>query len=416
MSCHGSGSAFRLPIMPIETDESSIARRSLILRDSLTILSLTLATVVLFVVTFFLFRSFSAHRVDLARRWSGRGQQLLQADKPQQAIVALRTALSYAPGTSSYEQLLAQALGQAGHTEESYSYFMSLWTVAPGDGSVNLQLARLEAKRGHRLSATNFYRASINGTWQGDGVTRRAAVRLELARYLIAGHNLETARMELLIAGGNAPDNYARDMALGDLLQQTNDPTDAQTYYRKAAKDQPHNPAPPLAAGRLAYRTGDYQQAYRLLAHALEEQRSHHKKSVQDAADISLMKDAARILELIPSPTLPVRERVQRTLAARAIAKKRFTTCSAQFTPPTTLPPTLQALGKRWAGPDGTARAVTLLRNPARQQSALQLVYSTEIETASVCGTPTGDDALLLRLANASSTGSPSPAENTAQP
>ena len=84
--------------------------------------------------------------------------------------MALRTALSYAPGTTSYEQLLAQALGQAGHTEESYSYFMSLWTATPGDGSINLQLARLEAKRGHRPSATNFYRASINGTGEGDGV------------------------------------------------------------------------------------------------------------------------------------------------------------------------------------------------------------------------------------------------------
>lgn len=39
--------------------------------------------------------SFSAHRTVLAKYWSGLGAQDLQAGKPGEAIVALRTALSY---------------------------------------------------------------------------------------------------------------------------------------------------------------------------------------------------------------------------------------------------------------------------------------------------------------------------------
>jgi len=66
--------------------EGSVARRRLILRDSLAILSLTLATVVLFLVTLFLFRSFSAHREVLAQRWSDRGRASLQAGNPGEAI------------------------------------------------------------------------------------------------------------------------------------------------------------------------------------------------------------------------------------------------------------------------------------------------------------------------------------------
>src|ERR1700753_816441 len=123
------------------TETESSAKRRLILRDSLTFLSLVLITAVLFAVTLFLFRTFMSHREELAERWSIRGRAALSSDQPEQAIVALRTALSYAPGNRSYELLLAQALGDAGHTEEAYNYFLGLWETQPGDGFINLRLA-----------------------------------------------------------------------------------------------------------------------------------------------------------------------------------------------------------------------------------------------------------------------------------
>jgi Tfp pilus assembly protein PilF len=220
--------------MTTETEDLTIAKRRLILRDSLSILSLLLGTAVLFAATLFLFRSFTAHRAVLAQRWSDRGRAALQGSRPEDAIADLRTALSYAPGTRAYELLLAEALGEAGHSDESFNYFLSLWDAEPGNGFVNLELARLAAKRNDRRAAVNYYRAAIYGTWEGDGVERRAGVRLELARYLIATGDLPAARMELLIAGGNAPDNYDRDVALAGLLQQAQDPGDAQTFSQKA--------------------------------------------------------------------------------------------------------------------------------------------------------------------------------------
>jgi tetratricopeptide (TPR) repeat protein len=375
--------------MPTTVDETSIARRRLILRDSVAILSLTLGTVVLFAITLFLFRSFSAHRADLGQRWSARGVEALGAGKPAEAIVALRTALTYAPGTPKYEQLLAQALGEAGHTDESTQYFMGLWDAEPGNGFINLQLARLAARRNDRPAAVNFYRASIYGTWEGDGAARRPEVRLELARYLLANRDFPSARMELLIAGGNAPDDFARDMAIGQLLEQAQDPEDAWIYYQHAAAARPGDPS------------------------ALD--------AVEPNADEVTMADsAARILELLPSPTLPARVRVARILAAQEIAKKRLAACSAQFST-SSLPSALTALNTRWTAPDGGASgaarldakntaktaakttakttATALLSDPAEQESAMQLVYDTEIQTSKSCGTPTGDDALLLHLA-----------------
>jgi len=244
--------------MLMELEADPIARRRLILRDSLAILSLTLITAALFAVTLFLFRSFSAHRADLAQRWAERGREALGAGKPDEAVTALRTALTYAQeGTSSTresELLLAEALGETGRlaeSEESYQYFLSLWEAEPGNGAINLQLARLARKRNDKQSAVNFYRAAIYGTWEGDGAVRRGAVRLELAEYLIAQGDAAAARMELLIAGGNAPDDYGRDMQIGELLEQAQDANDALMYYQRAEKARRHDPAAKAAIERL---------------------------------------------------------------------------------------------------------------------------------------------------------------------
>jgi tetratricopeptide (TPR) repeat protein len=170
----------------------------------------------------------------------------LQTGKPDEAITALRTALVYAPGTRDDELLLAEALEQTNRpeqAEESYQYLTGLWTADPGYGPVNLQLARLERKRDQPQDAINSYRAAIYGTWQGGGLEERAAVRLELAQYLIAQHDLEAARMELLIAGGDTPESYGRDMQIGGLLEQTADSIDAETYYRRALRAAPRDRA-----------------------------------------------------------------------------------------------------------------------------------------------------------------------------
>jgi Tfp pilus assembly protein PilF len=395
--------------MAIETDQHAIATRRLILRDSLALLSLTLLTLALFAITLFLFRSFTAHRASLAQSSADRGTRELAAGKPADAVLDLRAALDYAPGTRAYELLLAQALGEAGQIEESYNYFLGLSETESGNGFINLELARLAGRRNDPVAAVNFYGAAINGTWQGDGVARRAEVRLELAKYLIDMHRPAEARMDLLIVAGNAPDDYDRDMAIANLFEQAADPTDAATYYQKAAALRPDDPAALEAAGRFAYQSGDYETAHRLLAHAHEERDAN--RLPEDASDDIMMDNAARILELLPSPTAAPRENVDHILAARALARSRLDACSAQLTAsalPPAPPSALADLAIRWAGPDGTTGTDALLADPSRQQAAMQLIDDTEIQTAQFCGAPAGDDALLLTLAHSH----PNPAQN----
>lgn len=379
--------------------EISLAKRRLFFRDSLTFLVLTLLTVILFLVTLFLFRSFTAHRAELAIRWSGRGKAALNAGKPEQAMVALHTALSYAPGTRSYELLLAQALENAGHTEEASNYFMNLWVTQPGDGFINLELARLSAKKKDPQNAIKYYRASIYGTWEGDGVVRRRQVRLELARYLIAQHDSNAARIELLIAAGNSPSDPTLNMTLAGLLMQTSDVADGLSYYQKVLQDDPKNQAALEGAGRAAYSLGNFAVAHSLLERALESKASPRENNQNLSDDLaSMLANSKRILELRPSGRLRPAERVTRILNDRAIAKKHFDGCIPQFDA-TALPPLLQQLKLRWASVDAAANRSTLLQNLARQDAAVQLIYDTELQTSQFCSLPTGDDALLLLLA-----------------
>lgn len=386
--------------------EVSLARRRLFLRDSVTFLVLALITGALFLVTLFLFRSFSSHRDELAVRWSGRGRDALNAGKPEQAMVALRTALSYAPGTRSYELMLAQALEAAGRTDEASNYFMNLWVLQPGDGFINLELARLAAKRNDPKNAVKYYRASIYGTWEGDGVVRRRKVRLELARYLIAQHEMNAARIELLVAAGNSPGDPTLNRTLADLLVQTGDMNEAFTFYNKVLKDDPKNEASLEGAGRAAYRLGNFAAAHSLLERALEAKASPLEKNQTRTGELeTMLKNSMRILQLRPSGELRSSERVRRILVDLGIAKKRFSSCAASFGTTDKLPPTLQELNARWASDDVDDSRAKLLQSAARQDAAVQLIYDTELETSQFCGAPGGDDALLLMLANSPDTG-----------
>jgi tetratricopeptide (TPR) repeat protein len=386
--------------MTVQTEEYSSMKRKLILRDSLTFLSLVLVTVVLFLITFFLFRSFVSHRQELAQRWSARGQASLTAGHPDQAIVALRTALSYAPGQRNYELLLAQALGDAGHTEESYNYFLGLWETEPGNGLINLSLAHLAAKKNDAQSAINYYRASIYGTWEGDGTIRRREVRLELSRYLLSRHDLSSARTELLIAGGNAPDDAALALTLAPLLEQANAPRDALNYYQKVLTQEPKNETALQAAAHLEYESGHFDEAHRLMEQAIHEQETAN--STQEpisSVDNVILNNSARILALAPLKKLPNNERVSRILKAREIAKKRFDACNAQASTTSGLSSPLQDLRTKWTSKEATLERAALLNDPTEQDATMLLVFDTETQVAKICGAPTGDDALLLLLA-----------------
>ena len=140
---------------------------------------------------------------------------------------------------------------------------------------------------------------------------------------------------------------------------------------------------------------GDYANASRLLAR-LEAESAAGDIALSTASDDTILLEKAASPR-ITVPTLP--HSAVAHIGPPHVARQRLSACSPQFTSPPKLPSALQALNATWAGPEGSAGAATLLHDSALQDSAVQLIYDTETQTEMVCGMPTGDDALLLRLA-----------------
>jgi predicted Zn-dependent protease len=382
----------------------NLGKRRIILRDSATLLILVLATLTLSLITSFLFRSFETRRAELGREYAARGEEALRAGQPEKAIAALRVAQSYEPDVRRNHLLLAEALAEGHHTEEATNYFLSLRELEPADGFINLELARLARQKGDTRRAIDYYRSSSLGNWQGDGLTRRREVQLELSDYLIDNGQMAAARTELLVSAANAPETAQLDTTFGDELLKANDPNDALLYYQKAAKLDPHDFAALYSGGRVAYAMGDYDAADGLLKMASREELKNSVSDADEAELTSLLHNSERIQELSLSKNLSAQDRAEHIRAAAAIAKRRFDGCAAKLTDNSlqndgSLPSELQPLEAEWDTADELLGRRSSLEKAANQDDLAQLVFNTEQETAKICGTPTGDDALLLLLA-----------------
>jgi Flp pilus assembly protein TadD len=423
------------------TANDRIVRRRLIFSDSLALVTLFATTALLAVLTNYLYQSYSSHQVELANRWLERGQQAMRDGKPQAAIDALSSALAYAPSQRTIEIQLAEALASAGRLQEASVYFNALLETQQGDGLINLQLARIVARQGNQSQAIEDYQRAIYGSWEGDGYVRRRSVRLELINYLISQQRLDQARNELLVASGNAPDDdITLQLDIARTMEQAQDPSDALNLYKKILRHHASLREALEGAGRTAFQLGHYLQAKRYLAHALEGPGVDQEPAAAIAQSRDRLSDATRLLQLYPSSRVGLRERSNRILQDRQLAMARLAECtqdkaaakdsaaaphsqpsskpssnplaslasrfSRHTTPATQNQPAaaplvdpLQALAERWQQLPAKVSVTALEKDPELTQTQIQLIYDTEIITQEVCGAPSGDDALLLRIA-----------------
>jgi Flp pilus assembly protein TadD len=421
-----------------------IERRRLIFSDTLSLVTLFAITASLAILTNYLYQSYASHQVSLGARWLQRGEQALRDNKPQAAIDALSSALAYAPNDRSTAIKLAEALASAGRVREATVYFNALLESQQGNGLINLQLARLAAREGNESQAIEDFQKAIYGNWEGDGYVRRREVRFELIHYLIANHRLDQARSELLVASGNAPaDDISVQLEIARTMEQAQDPSDAFHVYRTILHHHPSLREALDGAGRTAFQLGRYLEAKRYLARALELPATEADSDESVVAALQKSRDqlseASRILALSPSSRLNPHERDARILTARKLAMARLTTCvnakaaapatpsaapapkvssnplqslASRFTrqpskpagnqaaaPPAVDP--LQGLVGRWQKLPAKVSSAELAKDPELAETEIQLIYDTELVTQQVCGAPTGDDALLLKIAQA---------------
>jgi tetratricopeptide (TPR) repeat protein len=427
------------------TASDRIERRRLIFADSLSLVTLFAITALLAVFTNYLYQSYASHQVALANRWLQRGDEAMREGKPQAAIDALSSALAYAPSDRGTAIKLAQALASAGRLQEATVYFNALLENQQGSGLINLQLARLAARQGNESQAIEDYQKSIYGSWEGDGYVRRREVRFELINYLISHNRLDQARSELLVASGNAPeDDISVQLEIARLMEQADDPSDALHLYRVILRRHPSLQEALEGAGRTAFQMGRYLEAKKYLGRALEGPGADQEPLTTVQENRDRLNDATRLLLLYPSSRLSIHERGSRILNDRKLALARLAECrrdqvsmpaknSAQVSTPepksplipnplanlasrftnrpskpaesplAAAPPVdpLQALVERWQQLPVRLTLAELEKDPELAQAQIQLIYDTELITQQVCGAPSGDDALLLRIAQA---------------
>ncbi len=362
----------------------------------MSLLTLFLITAVLAVLTYYLFSSFSRRRQTLAQTWLETGEKAMASGQPEQAVDAFRSALEYDPGQRDTEIKLAMALSAAGRTDEAISYFNSLLEIQPGNGIINLELARLAAKQDNESRAIEYYQRALDGQWQGDGYERRRAVRLELARYLISEKDFQRARTQLLIAAGNAPDNPKVKLEIAGMMEEAHDPADALEIYRSVAERRPYPIEALEGAGRAAFTLGRFQLAREYLEKVVNHPNFVSLPESIRTVDREMLAQAIQVLNLYPEDELAPQERAERILHAAKIAQARLAACSNNQS---VLAAPLAGLLANWQQVPTRLMAPALARDPEMEQTIMSLIFNTEEQTALVCGSPTGDDALLLKIA-----------------
>jgi tetratricopeptide (TPR) repeat protein len=365
------------------------------LRREAFLLVIFLLLAFLFGITSFAVRSFRAVQKHLAEEWYSHGEQDLKAGRADLALTDFRNALSYSPNSILYRLRLSQALAETGRTQEARTYLLNLWEEEPGNGTVNLGLARVAAREHEVSEAVRYYHAAVYGEWNDNPVTRRVEVRLELVRFLLASDQKVAARAELIALEPDLPPDAELQTSAGTLLLQVGAYDDALKLFRQAlVMDSRLTPA--LAeAGECYFETGHYLQAQRYLERAVQ-QDSH-------LPGTAAMLDTTRaVLNLDPfNRRLGERERARRAKQAFGQAMARLEACAQQrgIDLHTAGGEQLQSLYSQAAALEPRVVQQNLSRDSVLLSNAMDVVFAIEQTTARACGEPQGMDLALFRLA-----------------
>jgi len=366
-------------------------------RDPVVITAVIAIAVALWVVATLVTRAYAGHQQQLADEWFHRGQSSLAAGHLDQAVRDLHTALSYSHDNFDYRLQLADALSAGGHTREARAYLQALWDEDPGNGVVNLQLARLAVRTGDTATAIRFFRGAAFGVWQDDPVENRRAARIELVSFLLAHNLAQQAQSELIgIAAGLAPRDTAGMLQVADLMMQAGDLRRALFEYQTVVALDPKNTAALSGAGKAAFNLQMYSEAREYLQRA----RSSRATDPQVSAELD---QAERILQMDPYERgLSAAERERRIVAAFHAAGARLNQCAASRNVDLNTPSATGPLPADYSDLKRTQRSVTaanLRRNPEQGDAAMDLVFRIEHDTNLVCGPGDSTDQALVLVA-----------------
>ena len=353
------------------------------------------ALLIMFVVTGFTARSFHAKQAALAVEWHLRGEADLKAGHAAQAIADFRTAMVYSHDNALYRLRLAQALIAANRADEARAYLLTLWESEPGNGTVNLELARLAAGKGDIGDAARYYHNAIFGVWQENPEEQRRQVRLELCQFLVNRGARNDAQAALIELAGDLPKDAGLYSRVGGLFLRIEDYAHALELFRQALSLDRKQERALGGAGEAAFQMGNYSEAQRYLARAV-------RVDSKNARSAQLLETANLILEIDPfARSVSASARARRVVRAFQQAMERLRECAQKRGELLEAPPPLTELQTLFAHASEMRSKVgesSLRRDSDLMLNTTHFVFEVEEYAVRACGPPTGLDLALLLI------------------
>ena len=295
-------------------------------RRGVVLSMVVLICVAFFTLTYFVNAAYQRERTALARHWLRTADGDSAAGHAADAVDAYRAALTYDPADPQTTLKLAEALARAGQERQASSYLLSLLQEEPGNGPVNLALARLSARQQDVGAAMRYYQGAIYGGWSGQGEVMRRQARLELIDFLLTRNAVTEARSELIAVTGDLPRDPAVVTAVADRFVRAGDDANALRLYRDAISLHGATPAVWSAAGMSAFRLADYRAAEEYL------RRAHDAGA--DGNVRQTLETSRAVLELDPfARGLSTQRRIERLRRMLEIAAARAESCNPAGAP-----------------------------------------------------------------------------------
>lgn len=287
----------------------------------LTLLCLLAAVgVALFLGTKVLADDNAALRRRDAAAWLGRGQSALDAGRVDEALSALERAARVARDDREIARAFASALRAAGADQRAAEVLEALRVRQPDDPDVNVELARLEARRGDLTRATRYYQDALDGLWTPAAVDQARAIREEFINLLLAAGQRGRALSQVLVLAADLPAEPAWQSKVGRLFLASGDPRRALVRFTEVLRNDPGNAVARAGAGEAAFALDDFAAASRYLADIPGADRQ-----AQELRAVSLQVLTADPL----APRLGRAERVRRAVQLIERARARLAACAS---------------------------------------------------------------------------------------
>lgn len=353
-------------------------------------------TAALWSITYVVTRAYAARQSQLAREWFQRAEADMQARRLETAIAEFRTAIAYSHDNFAYRLRLAQVLLADHQWRQAVAYLRVLWDEEPGNGTVNLELARQAASADNFETAVRYYHGAIYGFWDRDPIRQRRDAHFELVTFLLAHHATQEAESEIIALSAELPRDPALLVRAAELFQAAGQRERALREYRDALALDPRNAAALAGAGAAAFQLQRYDEARRHLQKAVT-------VNPQDTHSAGLLETAELVGELDPyAPRLTAAQRSRRVLRDFEQARYRLEECARKLgiiLTTAAAPTPLQSDYTQLLALKRRVTASTLPHQPDLVDAAMDLVFRIERDAAQPCGAPAGADYALLLIA-----------------